>query len=198
MDDHDRAALYMVWYDKYYPRVLRNMKMWTYDTTEREDIAQETFLRVWQQLMRGNYNEELSAPYTWIHMIAAGAAQRLMDQKANQIPAWSDDIHSDTDLTPPDMDDDDPELFTSDPSDFEYGLVDYNSPEVSLMREQEEEGLEGTVQSMSNDYREILALHYYDAYSYKEIAEKLGIPMETVRTRLRRAREQLKALLGEE
>ena len=46
-------------------------------------------------------------------------------------------------------------------------------------------------------YRTAIYLHYYEGYSTKEIAEIIGVPAATVRTRLRRAREQLKTGLKE-
>ena len=42
-------------------------------------------------------------------------------------------------------------------------------------------------------YRTALYLHYYEGLSTEEIADALGIPRNTVLTRLRRAREQLKS-----
>ncbi len=46
-------------------------------------------------------------------------------------------------------------------------------------------------------YRVVLYLHYYEQYTTPEISELLKIPMGTVSTRLRRAREQLKNMLKE-
>jgi RNA polymerase sigma-70 factor (ECF subfamily) len=44
--------------------------------------------------------------------------------------------------------------------------------------------------------RVVVVLHYYRGLTCRETAERLGIPVETVRTRLRRALEQLRAALG--
>ena len=44
----------------------------------------------------------------------------------------------------------------------------------------------------------VLYLHYYEEYTTSEIARLLKIPEGTVSTRLRRGRQQLKALLKEE
>ena len=46
-------------------------------------------------------------------------------------------------------------------------------------------------------YRAVIHLHYYEDYATQEIAEILGIPAATVRTRLRRGRELLKKKLME-
>ena len=45
-------------------------------------------------------------------------------------------------------------------------------------------------------FRDVVHLHYAEGYSTEEIAALLGIPAATVRTRLHRARKQLKDLLG--
>lgn len=41
-------------------------------------------------------------------------------------------------------------------------------------------------------HRAVIGLHYYIGYSVSEVAEILGVPLETVRTRLRTARQRLK------
>ena len=53
------------------------------------------------------------------------------------------------------------------------------------------------VMSLDRRYRLPVLLYYYEGYRQKEIAGLLGIPEETVRTRLARAREKLKHILLE-
>ena len=53
------------------------------------------------------------------------------------------------------------------------------------------------VMALPQKYRVPLFLHYYEGYSCEEISKFLGIPNATVRTRLRRGREQLKTDLQE-
>ena len=48
------------------------------------------------------------------------------------------------------------------------------------------------------DYKTVVYMFYYDGYSTAEIAEFLNCPEATVRSRLRRARSQLKSMLGGE
>ena len=49
---------------------------------------------------------------------------------------------------------------------------------------------------LPNDYKTAVYLHYYEGYSTAEIAKFLRCPQSTVRTRLARARKQLKTMLG--
>ena len=53
------------------------------------------------------------------------------------------------------------------------------------------------VMALDKRYRLPVLLYYYEGYAQKEIADMLGIPEETVRTRLFRARGKLKATLTE-
>lgn len=54
------------------------------------------------------------------------------------------------------------------------------------------------VLSLDEKYRLPIHLFYYEGYSIREIAQILKMPSATVGTRLKRGREQLKALLGKE
>lgn len=53
------------------------------------------------------------------------------------------------------------------------------------------------VMALDRRYRVPVLLYYYEGYSQREIAQLLGIPEETVRTRLFRARGKLKIKLTE-
>lgn len=48
------------------------------------------------------------------------------------------------------------------------------------------------IDQLEDKYREVMELRYYKELDYKEIAEELGVPMSTVKTRLFRAKNKLK------
>lgn len=48
------------------------------------------------------------------------------------------------------------------------------------------------IDSLDDKYREVMELRYYKGLDYKEIAEELGVPMSSVKTRLFRAKNKLK------
>ena len=54
------------------------------------------------------------------------------------------------------------------------------------------------IRDRDEKYRIIVVLHYRDGYSVREIASILRVPESTVKTRLFRARQQLKSLLERE
>ena len=53
------------------------------------------------------------------------------------------------------------------------------------------------LQKLHPKYRVVLYLHYYEQYTTPEISQLLKIPVGTVSTRLKRARDQLKSMLKE-
>ena len=66
----------------------------------------------------------------------------------------------------------------------------YNTPE--------HQNLYAEVMALPAKYRLPLYLYYYEGYTAAEVGELLGLRPSTVRTRLARAREKLKAQLREE
>ena len=50
---------------------------------------------------------------------------------------------------------------------------------------------------LSPDHRAVIALHLHAGYSVDETARVLGVPFDTVRSRLRAAREQLRRDMAE-
>jgi RNA polymerase sigma factor (sigma-70 family) len=54
------------------------------------------------------------------------------------------------------------------------------------------------LEQLDPDHREVLMLREYEQLSYEEIAEVLSLPVNTVRSRLSRARASLKTLLETE
>lgn len=58
--------------------------------------------------------------------------------------------------------------------------------------------LKDAVLSLPRDYRVVVYLYYYEAYSTREIADLLKVSQSVVTTRLHRARHHLKKLLQEE
>ena len=69
------------------------------------------------------------------------------------------------------------------------------NPEEQIERKQKNATLKILLQKLSPDYRKILVMRYFDEYSYIEIAEKLNIPIGTVKARLHRSRELMQSII---
>lgn len=70
-----------------------------------------------------------------------------------------------------------------------------HSPEVAALRNEESNQLIKAVFELPVKYREVILLYYYEELDAKEISEIIRINENTVRTRLRRARDRLGDLL---
>jgi RNA polymerase sigma-70 factor (ECF subfamily) len=70
------------------------------------------------------------------------------------------------------------------------------TPELILMRSQNEQALFAALESIPVNYRQIVLLCEVEEMSYREIAQVLDVPLGTVMSRLSRARAALRAALG--
>jgi len=77
-----------------------------------------------------------------------------------------------------------------------YVPQDPDSPRRQLEEKRTLEQLERAISDLDPIYRSLVVLRDIEGLSYAEIAEIQGIPLETVRTRLRRARTALRNALG--
>ena len=71
------------------------------------------------------------------------------------------------------------------------------STEKKVMDKYNNEEIKDTIYSLPKVYREVVYLYYYDSLTTEEIADVLDIPANTVKTRLRRAKQRLASMLKE-
>jgi RNA polymerase sigma-70 factor (ECF subfamily) len=71
-----------------------------------------------------------------------------------------------------------------------------DDPEVTIRKQQQGEILRDCLARISPDHREIVDLVYYQGMAIGEVAEIVGIPEGTVKTRMFHARRQLSVLLN--
>ena len=72
-------------------------------------------------------------------------------------------------------------------------LRDTDTPERELMRQQLEQTVVAAVEALPQDLREAITLREVEGMSYEDIAERMGCPIGTVRSRIFRAREAIDA-----
>lgn len=160
----DQAFGQLVTY--YTPQLYRVIRRVLDDTGEAESVVQEAFLRVWQALPR--YREDRPFfPYL------ATAAMNLVRDR------WRRDRWLDFGG----LDGASEELPASGPG-----------PEELAEQTETLQALAQAVAGLPEGYRTVIALRYDAGLAYQQIAEALDLPLNTVRTHLRRA----KALLQED
>jgi RNA polymerase sigma-70 factor (ECF subfamily) len=64
-------------------------------------------------------------------------------------------------------------------------------PEEGMIKEQRAARIRQVIEKLSPKYRQLIELRYFEELSYEEIAEKLDIPLGTVKAQLFRAKDML-------
>ena len=195
MKTSEKIKLFNKLYEENYHRLMRMLHSITYNQIEeREDIAQETFTRVWKAIDEDKYDPELCDPSTWIYAIAKRASMDLQENKTRQIPEFYLDIVDAERYNPPEESDaEDESVFYMDPDDIpDNAMVDYDTPEAVYMREQMQSEMERRVNELPEHYREPVVLYFYRGLTYKQIADTLGTTEGTINVYINRAKSILR------
>ncbi|WP_199100370.1 RNA polymerase sigma factor RpoE [Dyella sp. ASV21] len=155
---------------KYQHKVIGLVSRYVKSYAESEDVAQEAFIRAWRAI--GSFRGE-SAFYTWLYKIAVNTAKNHLVAQGRRPPA--DDIAIED------------AVFASGAD----RMYESATPERELMRQEIEQTVFSTVQSLPEELRTAITLREVDGLSYEEIAEAMGCPIGTVRSRIFRAREAI-------
>ncbi len=138
------------------------------DASLAEDLAQETFVKVFSHL--GSYDPAYKLA-SWILKIAHNTTiDHLRRPRANTVP-----------------------LDESDQPDDARRLDGGGTPSPLALLEQQElaDTLDAAIDRLRPEYREVVVLRYQEELSYEEIADVLDLPMGTVKSYLHRARGEL-------
>lgn len=132
---------------------------------DTEDLLQETFIKVYVNLQR------YSSEYTfgqWIYTIARNTHIDFERRRQEEL---------------------------SIDEKFSAPAASTPSPEENLINIQQRTQIEYYIGSLPEQYRQLFVMRFLEDYSYEEIAEKLRLPMGTVKTQIHRARERMCRLI---
>ncbi|BBD79943.1 RNA polymerase sigma factor RpoE [Aerosticca soli] len=155
---------------KYQHKVLGLVARYVRNPSECEDVAQEAFVRAWRAL--GSFRGD-SAFSTWLHTIAVNTAKNYLASAGRRPPAEDIDV-------------DEAAIGA-----HAERMQDSATPERELLRQEIERTVFDTVQRLPEELRTAITLREVEGMSYEEIAEAMGCPVGTVRSRIFRAREAI-------
>ena len=157
---------------RYEKRVLALTNRMCRNPEDAAAAAQEAFISAWQGLkfFRGD-----SSFSTWLYRLASNACVDLLRREGRHQPAAGPSRH-----------DEEAKVDIADTA-----ATPHEAAEQQELRELIEEGL----QSLSPDHRQVLILREMHQLSYDEIAQSLDIDVGTVKSRISRARKQLRNFL---
>ncbi len=166
-----RTEAFGVLVQRYQDRLFPTMLRLTGSAEDALDLLQDAFLRAFEKLDK--FQGE-SSFYTWIYRIAVNLA--LSDRRRRKgairvIGATRVDA-----LDPP-----------GDPT--------RSDPTLPLERAERDHLIQAALNALADDHRAVVVMKEFDGLRYEEIATVLGVPVGTVRSRLHRARLELRERL---
>jgi RNA polymerase sigma-70 factor (ECF subfamily) len=169
------AAAYNELVNQYSHKIYRLAKHITQNDEDAEDVLQETFLKGFEHL--GDFHGQ-SKFYTWIVRIAVNESlMKLRKRKSDRTVPLDEPLDTGEDTVV-----------------REIAVWDEN-PEQQYSREELGQILEEAVQSLRPVFRTVFVLRDIEELSTEETAEALGISVPAVKSRLLRARLQLREKL---
>ncbi len=166
---------------KYQNKLFHLVSRYIKDPDEALDVVQESFIKAYRALpnFRGD-----SAFYTWLFRIAVNTAKNHLTSMSRRPPQQ-------------DVDALDAEQYSG-----ESRLKNADTPENELLRDEIQQTVQRAIEKLPDDLRTAILLREAEGMSYEEIAQVMGCPIGTVRSRIFRARDaidkQLAPLLGQE
>ncbi|WP_085315093.1 RNA polymerase sigma factor RpoE [Derxia lacustris] len=160
---------------KYQRKVNRLLSRFVRDPVEIEDITQEAFIKAYRALPRFRGD---AAFYTWLYRIAVNTAKNFLVAQGRRAMTMADSSVEEAET-------------------FEDAsqLRETATPEAELMSKQIAETVNQAMLDLPEDLRTAITLREIDGLSYEEIAQSMGCPIGTVRSRIFRARDAIAARL---
>ncbi len=160
---------------RYEGKIFRLAQHVTQNREDAEDVLQETFMKAYEHLDQFQGNSKF---YTWIVRIAVNQAlMKLRRRKTDKSVSLDESIDTGEDMVV-----------------REVAAWD-ESPEQRYSREELGSILDSAIQSLEPPYRSVFILRDIDELSTEDTAEALGLSVPAVKSRLLRARLQLREKL---
>lgn len=165
---HRSSAAFAALFAHFAPKLKAYYRKGGLEAALAEDLAQETMLSVWRHAAR--FSPEVGSPSTWIYTIA----RNLLIDHARRQKVRRGDL-TDPTLQPP-------------PIEIADDLVDAG---------QRYRSLRAGLQKLPEEQAAILRMAFFEHKAHSEIALATGLPLGTVKSRIRLAMQRLRNDLGE-
>lgn len=140
-----------------------------------DDIAQEVFIRVHRSVLRFKFGASV---FSWIYRITMNLCiDEIRKRKIKRVISL--------------------DFLSEDALEKNRKSKDYKLPSDSMLIEEKQQVIQSALHRLTPEHREVLVLREYQDFSYNEIAETLGLSIQAVKSRIFRARMELRNLLGD-
>ena len=160
--NHEKVAIEAL-YDMYSASLFGVISRIVIDTAIAEDVLQETFVKIWHSF--SSYSTEKGRLFTWMINIARNLAIDKIRSKDFKNQNKNQEIENN---------------------------VTSIDEQNSTVYKPELMGVKDLVQTLKPEQKSIIDLVYFKGYTHVEAADELGIPLGTIKTRLRMGIQQLR------
>ena len=176
----DGAAFTELW-DTHFESLRSYIKGWmkNLDDFYVDDICSKSFEKAFRQI--STYDPSKSQFFTWLRTIARNTALDTIEQE-NRVQRKY--ISLDDDSKPTNV--------------IDTIRDEIDTPLESIIKDEDEEKLETYIEGLPALYRDIARKRLVDGLQYKEIADELGMELNTVRTRIRRAKAMIEEMKNDD
>ena len=164
----DHAAFRAV-YDQAAPAVLGIVRRVLRDPAQSEEVMQEVLLEIWRTAAR--FDPAAGSAVAWIMTLAH---RRAVDRVRSEQRATERELRAAT------------------------ATIDYDEVSDAVETSLEHQRVRRCLDGLTDLQRESVTLAYYGGYSYREVAQLLGVAVGTVKTRMRDGLIRLRDCLGVE
>ncbi len=168
-----RTAAFGELVQRYQDRLYNTVYRLVGQAEDAQDVVQEAFLHAYQSLERFQGHSQF---FTWLYRIAINSAISL--KRKQRVALYVDRGRN-------------PERSLSEPAD----ASEFSRPGHALEKAEQERRIQDALSRLSPEHRTVLILKDLEERKYEAIAEILQLPVGTVRSRLHRARLELRELL---
>lgn len=135
-----------------------------------DELVQEVMLKVWDKA--GTYRAELASPSTWLFTLVRNCHIDMLRRSKNNKTLAADDLWYED----------------------EYEA----DPFAALQQQRSELGVRKSLQTLPEEQLDVLRRVYLQGKSHQQAAEDLGLPLGTVKSRIRLALKKLESVLRPE
>ena len=157
---------------RYQDRLFNSVVRILDNPVDAADAVQDAFINAYVSL--GSFKGDAEF-FTWLYRIAFNTAVSLK-RRRKQLVSLESGRDGESSIDPADTSEE-------------------TRPGLALQRSEDESLLQAGLNRLSADHRAVLVLKDIDGLKYEEIAEIVGVPIGTVRSRIHRARLELKEFL---
>jgi RNA polymerase sigma-70 factor (ECF subfamily) len=168
-------AAYIVLYTRYDAGVRSHISRYVSQKEDIKDICLESFQKAFSQI--SSYNPEYKFS-TWLYRIARNTAFDYLnkqDREKNNMPTTS---------------------INEDFAELKELPATMHNPEEDIINQQEYDKWLTNIEKLKDDYKLVARMNLIDNFGYKEIADELGMPLNTVKTKIRRAKALLLKMMN--